>query len=169
MRSRDMQRLLKFHYISVLEQANTKALDAEKEMNDICSSAGSESEKSSLQNKCVELITKTNQCCEDKAKELKDKSRKRDPDLNDGQTAPDPKRPRIAETVLNNTQDRDTAILGLIKAVNEVCNKPSQPHSCPRTKGTEAEEKAAAAEEEREEAISHREKEDKKEKTQTIL
>ena len=27
--------------------------------------------------------------------------------------------------VLNNTQDRDTAILGLIKAVNELCNKPS--------------------------------------------
>ena len=98
-------------------------------MNDICASAGSETEKSSLQNKCAELITKTNKCCEDKAKELKDKSsRKRGPDLNDGQAAPDPKRPRIAETVLNNTQDRDTAILGLIKAVNEVCNKPSHPN-----------------------------------------
>ena len=110
-------RLLKFHYISVLEQANTKASDTEKEMNDICALVGSETEKSSLQNKCAELITKTNKCCEDKAKELKDKSsRKRGPDPNDGQAAPDPKRPRIAEMVLNNTHDRDTAILGLIKA-----------------------------------------------------
>ena len=109
--------MLKFHYISVLEQANTKASDAEKEMNDICSSAGSKAEKSTLQNKCAELITKMNQCCEDKAKELKDKSsRKRGPDT-DGQAPQDTKKLRIAETILNNTQDRDTAILGLIKAM----------------------------------------------------
>ena len=67
------------------------------------------------------------------------------------------KRLRIAETVLNNTQDRDTAILQLIKA-DEVGNKPSNPHRCPRTKGTEAEEKAKAAGEEREDCQPQRDR-----------
>jgi hypothetical protein len=91
--------------------------ELEENMGVICNSAETSSESTTVMQKCTQIMESISKKCEEKATELREKfSRKRAVDTRGDHAPPNPKKPRIVETVRNNTVGRDTAILGLIKA-----------------------------------------------------